>query len=73
MSINLPKPNQQNLPKTSRAERRKKFGKFKDTARKCFGKPTVCVGICLKDCLNRDIKCDECYRFSELRLKPVEK
>ena len=24
------------------------------------------AGVCLKDCRNRDIKCDGCIRFSEL-------
>jgi hypothetical protein len=23
-------------------------------------------GTCLKNCANRDIKCDDCFRFSEL-------
>jgi hypothetical protein len=67
MNTKLPKPNPQDLPKTSRAERRKKFNRFKDTAHKCFGKPFTMVGICLRDCLNRDIKCNDCYRFSEFK------
>lgn len=27
----------------------------------------VFQGICLKKCLNRDKKCDQCLRFSELK------
>jgi hypothetical protein len=53
--------------KTTKAERRKKFNKFKDTAHKCFGEPFTVVGVCLKKCSNRKIKCNKCYKFSELK------
>jgi hypothetical protein len=29
------------------------------------------VSICLKDCANRDIKCDTCYRWSNYKEKEV--
>lgn len=66
--MKLPKPKEKDLPKTSRAERIKKFGKFKDTLHRNFNKtPTMFVGICIKNCANKDIKCNECYRFNEFK------
>jgi len=62
-----PKINKDNVCKTTRSERLAKFNRFKDTAHKCFGNPFTKVGICLKKCSNKDIKCNECYRFSELK------
>ena len=36
--------------------------KFKPSGKVTFTN----VGVCLKKCLNRDVKCDMCHRFSEL-------
>jgi len=58
---------EKNACKTTKAQRRKKLDKFKDTAHKCFGNPFTVVGVCLKNCSNKNIKCEECYRFSELK------
>lgn len=48
------------------------MSRFKDTSHKCFGSPFTKVGVCLKQCENRDKKCDVCIRFSELKLKNAE-
>ena len=60
----LKKNKEQNQPKTTKQERRKKLHKFKDEAKKAWGKPFTSVGICLKDCANKYIRCWECYRFN---------
>jgi hypothetical protein len=46
-------------------------GKITDPSKAQF-KPTnrivaFQVGICIRACLNRNEKCDSCYRFSELK------
>lgn len=63
----LKKNEKDNACKSTKAERRKKVMKFADLATKRLGKPTVTVGVCLKRCLNRDKKCDDCYRWSKLK------
>lgn len=55
-----------NATKSTKKERYKKFARFKNTAHKCFGDPFTIVGVCLRKCSNRDIKCNDCYRWSEL-------
>jgi hypothetical protein len=55
--------------KSTKKERRKKVMKFADEAEKAWGKPSIIVAICLKNCLNRDKKCDGCYKFSMLKRK----
>lgn len=69
MNLNdLKKQNiKKNACKSTKTERRKKLEKFQDTAHKCFGNPFTIVGVCLKKCSNRDIKCEGCYKFSELK------
>ena len=41
--------------------------KLKSSGRIVFDR----VGICLKKCLNRDMRCNVCYRFSELMEEPI--
>lgn len=31
------------------------------------------TGICLRKCANRDIKCDDCFRFSEYKALETQK
>lgn len=57
-----------NACKSTKKERRKKVMKFADEATKVYGKFIYgYVGICLKNCLNRDIRCKKCIRFSEFK------
>ena len=60
--------------KSTKKERRKKVMKFADEATKILGKYIYGnVGICLKQCLNRDKKCKKCYKFSEYKEEKNEK
>jgi len=63
------KENQKYACKSTKKERRKKLMKFADLATKRCGPIRETVGICLKECLNKDIKCNECYKWSELKPK----
>uniref|UniRef100_A0A6H2A3X0 Uncharacterized protein n=1 Tax=viral metagenome TaxID=1070528 RepID=A0A6H2A3X0_9ZZZZ len=63
----LLKNNEKYACKSTKKERRKKAMRFADLATKRLGKLTEPVGICLRKCLNRDKKCEECYRFSNLK------
>lgn len=64
MSFNDLQKNNKNNCKTTKEQRRKKLDRFKDTAHKCFGSPFTSVGICLKKCKNKNICCNDCFRFS---------
>lgn len=68
--INIPqsvlkKNEKENACKSTKKERRKKVMRFADEAKKAWGKASVNVTICLKECLNRDKFCESCYKFSE--------
>ena len=63
----LKKNEKENACKSTKKERRKKAMRFADLATKRLGKPMEMVGVCLRKCLNRNKKCDECYHFSCLK------
>jgi hypothetical protein len=63
-------PNSSNQPKLTPKQRRKKFNKWVDMDMYHKSKGTtkpVLVGVCIRNCVNRNIKCETCYRFSEFK------
>ena len=54
-----------NVSEQTKRERRKKANRLKDSLHRGLGPTSVSVGICLRECKNKDTEvCDDCFRFN---------